>query len=319
LLALLAKELAFEPDRARRLALADEAIALARQASDPRTLAAVLESSCYAIAAPDTLATRSEQVRELGALVAQVGDLHFEFVASLREMNTAIELGDFGRADAALERAQAIAEQTRQPTQRWNAGFVAAGMMCMRGELEAGERLAEQALRLGQEAGQPDTAVIYGGTIVVNRMVQGRGAEVIALIERMVTEYPGVAQAARRPTPTRSGRRRKACRGSPSAGASRHCLGARSVRRASGLTSNPEAAPPARAVEIRVANSPCGETLEAPTVIQPGTQLSRCERIAPPTVIQLRSRLSRGADPDRQWFRGGGNGWGSEAAVAGGD
>ena len=192
LLALLAKELAFEPERDRRRALADEAIALARQASDPRTLAEVLESSCYAIWAPDTLATRSEQVRELSALVAQVRDLHVEFVARLRETNPAIELGDFGRADAALERAQAIAEQTRQPTQRWNAGFLAAGMMCIRGELEAGERLAEQALRLGQEAGQPDTAMIYGGTIVVNRMVQGRGEEVIALIERMVTEYPGV-------------------------------------------------------------------------------------------------------------------------------
>ena len=192
LLALLAKELAFEPDRARRRALVDEAIALARQASDPRTLATALESSCYATWAPDTLATRSEQVRELSALVAQVGDLHVEFVARVRELNVAIELGDFGRADAALERAQAIAEQTRQPTQRWNAGFLAAGMTCMRGELEAGERLAEQALQLGQEAGQPDAAVIYGATIVLIRMVQGRGAEVIALIERMVTEYPGV-------------------------------------------------------------------------------------------------------------------------------
>jgi hypothetical protein len=192
LLALLAKELSFDPDRARRLALADEAIALGRQASDPRTLVTVLESSCYAIWAPDTLATRSEQVRELSALVAQVGDLHVEFGARLRETNTAIDLGDFGWADAALERVQAIAEQTRQPTQRWNAGFVASGMMCMRGELEAGERLAERALRLGQEAGQPDAAAFYGATIVVNRMLQGRGAEVIALLERLVTEYPGV-------------------------------------------------------------------------------------------------------------------------------
>ena len=62
----------------------------------------------------------------------------------------------------------------------------------MRGELEAGERIAEQALQLGQEASQPDTAMIYGATIGVNRLVQGRGAEVIALIERMVAEYPGV-------------------------------------------------------------------------------------------------------------------------------
>jgi class 3 adenylate cyclase len=192
LLALLAKELAFEPERARRHALVDEAIALARQASDPRTLATVLESSCYATWAPDTLAKRSAQVRELSAQVAQVRDLHVEFVARIRELNTATELGDFERCDAALERVQAIAEQTRQPTQRWNAGFLAGGMMCMRGELEAGELLAEQALALGQEAGQPDTAMIYGATIVVNRMIQGRGAEVIALIERMVAEYPGV-------------------------------------------------------------------------------------------------------------------------------
>jgi class 3 adenylate cyclase len=192
LLALLAKELAFEPERARRRALAEEAIALARQAADPQTLADVLASSSYATWAPDTLAIRFEQVRELSALIAQGRDLHLEFVARLRETNVALELGDFGWAEAALARVQAIAEQTHQPTQRWNAGFIAAGMKCIRGELEAGERLAEQAFQLGLEAGQLDAAAIYGGAIVLNRMIQGRGAEVIPLIERMVAEYPGV-------------------------------------------------------------------------------------------------------------------------------
>jgi hypothetical protein len=52
--------------------------------------------------------------------------------------------------------------------------------------------MAEQAFQLGQEAGQPDAAMIYGATIVQCRMVQGRGTDVIALIERMVTENPGV-------------------------------------------------------------------------------------------------------------------------------
>jgi hypothetical protein len=127
-----------------------------------------------------TSASRSEQVRELTALVAQVGDLHFEFVVRARELNVAIELGEFGWADAALERLQAI------------AGFLAAAVMCIRGELEAAERLAEQALGLGQDAGRPDAVLIYGSAIVANRLVQGRGAEVIALIEQTVTEYPGV-------------------------------------------------------------------------------------------------------------------------------
>ena len=61
LLSLLAMELTFAPDHARRWALADEAIALARQAGDPRTLAAVLDGSCYAIWAPDTLAKRPSE------------------------------------------------------------------------------------------------------------------------------------------------------------------------------------------------------------------------------------------------------------------
>src|SRR3954454_1328543 len=96
------------------------------------------------------------------------------------------------RAFAALENLQAIAEQTRQPTQRWNAGFMAAAMTCVRGELDAAERVAEEALRIGQEAGQPDAAMIYGGTLVACRMFQGRGAEVVGLIEQMVTNNPGV-------------------------------------------------------------------------------------------------------------------------------
>lgn len=192
LLALLAKELAFEPEHARRRALANEAVMLARQAGDPRTLAVALESSSYAIWAPDTLAQRAEYVRELNALVAPMQDLHIEFVARTREVHTAIELCEFARAYAAFERVKAIAEQTRQPIQRWNAGFVAAALACMRGELDAGERLAEDALRIGQEAGQPDTAMIYGATLVANRMFQGRGAEVIALVEQLVADYPGV-------------------------------------------------------------------------------------------------------------------------------
>jgi class 3 adenylate cyclase len=192
LLALLAKELAFEPDHARRRALADEAIVLAREARDPRTLAVALESSCYASWAPDTLARRADHVRELRAVVAVVPDLHVEFFARIREMNTAVELGEFAWAETALERLQAIAEQSREPTQRWNAGFVAAGMTCMRGELEAGERLADRARRVGQEAGQPDAATLTGATVVLNRMLQGRGAEVIAVGEQMLAKYPGV-------------------------------------------------------------------------------------------------------------------------------
>jgi len=192
LLSLLAVELGHAPEHARRRALADEAVAIARRAGDPRTLAAALAASCYANWAPDTLARRAEQVRELSAMVAETRDLHLEFIVRLREVPIGIELCEFPRAFAALERMQAIAEQTRQPTQRWNAGFMASAMMVLRGDLEAGERVGEDALRIGQEAGHADAAMIYGGNLVACRMFQGRGAEVVGLIEQMVANNPGV-------------------------------------------------------------------------------------------------------------------------------
>jgi tetratricopeptide (TPR) repeat protein len=58
--------------------------------------------------------------------------------------------------------------------------------------LEAGERLAEQALQIGQESGEPDAAMAYGATLISNRMYQGRGAEVIGLLEQAVANFPGV-------------------------------------------------------------------------------------------------------------------------------
>jgi hypothetical protein len=184
LLSLLALELVYEPDHARRWALADEAVALAREAGDAGTLAAVLSNTFYAYWAPDTLAKRAEHVRELNALVPELQDPHLEGLARIWETHVAIELGEFARADAALERVQAIAEQTRQPTHRWRATNIAGSLTCTQGGLEAAERLAEQALQIGQDAGEPDAAMFYGATIGTIRFYQSRAAEVIALIEQ---------------------------------------------------------------------------------------------------------------------------------------
>ena len=192
LLSLQAQELTFEPDHARRRALAAQAIELAREAGDPRTLAAVLEDALYACWAPDTLAERAGQVLEVRALLAQVQDLNLEIIAGINETHVAIELCDFARADATIARMHAIAEQMRQPTHRWIAGYVAAAVTCMRGELDAGERLAEQALQFGQEGSEPDAAMVYGATLLETRGAQGRGAEVIALVEETVANYPGI-------------------------------------------------------------------------------------------------------------------------------
>ena len=125
--------------------------------------------------APDTLARRSERVRELTALVAQVGDLQIEFVCQ----DPGADRGDRAR------RFRTGGRDARTGSGDRRAGTAADAAMerglhrrlagVPRGELEASERLAEQVLQLGQEAGQPDAVMIYGATIVQIRQVQGRG------------------------------------------------------------------------------------------------------------------------------------------------
>ena len=54
------------------------------------------------------------------------------------------------------------------------------------------ERLTNEALELGGATGQPDAMSIYGGQLVDLRWHQGRDAELVELIERMVAATPEI-------------------------------------------------------------------------------------------------------------------------------
>ena len=74
LLAALASELVWAEDGDRRFALSDEALAMARRASDPRALARVLGLRNMTILAPDTLQERTANCYELLGLAEEVQD-----------------------------------------------------------------------------------------------------------------------------------------------------------------------------------------------------------------------------------------------------
>ena len=74
LLALQAMELTWDPDFGRRWALADEAVALARESGDPRTLATVLRQAFFAYGSLQTLELRSAIAIELAECAARVQD-----------------------------------------------------------------------------------------------------------------------------------------------------------------------------------------------------------------------------------------------------
>ena len=193
LLAIKALELAWDPDFGMRRALAEEAISLARATDDTRTLAEVLRNVAETIRVPDTLAWRIGLAEELVGCAAEVGDPALRFSAHSFEFHTCVERGDLGRAKLALEQMQLIAHELDQPTMNWFATFNTAGWELMHGDLVAGERLFESAFQIGQEAGQPDAVFAYAAALAQARTYQGRGQEIIAMMEQSVSAYPAIA------------------------------------------------------------------------------------------------------------------------------
>ena len=193
LLAIKALELEWDPDFAMRRSLAEEAVSLARASEDRRTLAEVLRNVAEAIRVPDTLAWRIGLGEELVACAAEVGDPALGSSAYSFQFNACSEGGDLDRARLALERVQLLAHELDQPTLQWFATFNTAGWALLHGDLVAGERLFESALQIGQEAAQPDAVFVYAAAMQQARIYQGRGHEVIAMMEQSVNAYPAIA------------------------------------------------------------------------------------------------------------------------------
>jgi class 3 adenylate cyclase len=191
LVALQAAELLWHPDFARRWALADEAVSMARETGDARTRAEVLRWACDAYSSARNVERRTALHEELLSCAAAAGDPALEFWAHQQGVYIYVECGSLARARAVLERTNQIAEDLGQPTMKWFAAFTAAAFDLLCGDLAAAERIAELAFAIGRDAGQQDAALIYGAQLVFIRVYQGRGHEVLAMLEN-VRAYPAI-------------------------------------------------------------------------------------------------------------------------------
>ena len=98
-------ELASDPEFRSGWALADEALALARETGDMRTLAVALRQAFYAYWSPQTLELRSALSTELPSAPIETQDPAFQWSAHVIELHVCVEQGEFDRAQVALERA----------------------------------------------------------------------------------------------------------------------------------------------------------------------------------------------------------------------
>jgi DNA-binding SARP family transcriptional activator len=179
-----------DADRAPRLRLAEEAVAMARRIGDPATLGYALEARWPAVETATTLDGRVERAHELLALSARTGNLEQTFVAHDYLFNTFVAVADRGGMDAEWALLGGLADEMRQPAQRWSALTSATTFALIEGRFEDATTLIDETHAMGEGAYSWNADVTRRVQLFLLRHAQGRLAEVEASIAEASHLYP---------------------------------------------------------------------------------------------------------------------------------
>lgn len=186
----LALELYFKDDEQRVAALGREAAAMARRVGDPGTLAYALHAERMVATWADPPAQRLPLATEMIALAEQAGDGERAVIGRFWRLSDLLELGDMPAVDAQIEDCARQADALRQPVYRWYAALARAMRAMLDGRFDEAERLAGEALAMGQRSHGAIALQSYGGQLLVIRREQGRLAELEPVLQAMVAQSP---------------------------------------------------------------------------------------------------------------------------------
>ena len=192
LLARLGFELYYSGEPGRREALSEEAVAIARRLDDPPTLAACLDARHYALWRPENVEERLEVAAELREIAEQIGDPELELEGAGWTVVDLLELGDVEGADIQISAASDLADALQLPLYRWWTAVMRCTRAQIAGDFALAEKLAGEALELGQR-GQAESATNYYAMALFNiRREQGRLGELEVAVRRFIEMYPAI-------------------------------------------------------------------------------------------------------------------------------
>jgi tetratricopeptide (TPR) repeat protein len=192
LLTRLSEELYYTTERQRREALSAEALRLARRSGDQAALAAALGARHTAIWGQQPAEKRLDVATEMARLGDDVSDPEIALLGAAWSFADLLELGALEEADAALARVTRLADELRQPADRWWAHMLSATRTYMAGEFVEAESRIRDAGLWGRRAHIPTAEMYEAGQLCFLRFEQGRADEIIELMQRLAPLYPAV-------------------------------------------------------------------------------------------------------------------------------
>ncbi len=173
----LAMELCIGPGFEERRALSAEAVRLARETGDAKTVAWVLARREPAVVHIVTIGERAAEVEELARLAEGSDDDQLRFWAMHHSVKIGLELGDRERIENNLARLESLVVAMRQPEPRVLITRDRGTYASVRGRLDEAERATFESLELGEQIGAPDARYIFASQLYSIRFVQGRLGE----------------------------------------------------------------------------------------------------------------------------------------------
>jgi hypothetical protein len=152
--------LSFVAPTARRLELANAALAMARRLGEPRALGYALAGWCDAVAGPDHCATRRSAASEIVHLGVQARDPQLELLGRRLLVVALFELGELVVADAEIDAYARVAEMIRQPRYRWFVPLWRATRALTVGDFARAEMLTREAETIGALVDSENAAVL---------------------------------------------------------------------------------------------------------------------------------------------------------------
>jgi tetratricopeptide (TPR) repeat protein len=185
----LARLSACHRDRDRR---SSEAVEVARRLGDPATLGTALVERYWCLWGPAWTEQRLAIANEVVALADRLADKELAFHGHTLRATNFLQLGDRAGADHALDVQRELTRDLRQPRYRWNSLVGDALRAFLDGDLERSERLASEALAVGQHAEAATAVRGFAGQLAMIRREQGRLAELEPAVAAAVARQPQV-------------------------------------------------------------------------------------------------------------------------------
>jgi tetratricopeptide (TPR) repeat protein len=197
IMARLSVALSFVGSQERRMELAREGVEMARRVDDPAAVAYALSTYCDTIATPEHLDERLAASDEMVERAREAGDRELELLGRRFRVESLFQAGDIAGLDVEIEAYARLSEVLRQPLSQWYVPLFRGARALLEGRFRDSERLARQALEMGERAHSMNAVMMADFTQLTEAFRQeGRFEEMEAQWQRFVETVPEMASMA---------------------------------------------------------------------------------------------------------------------------